>query len=112
MDDEERAVPAHGTVVLSRVRGGYRDMLRGYDVLIDDTRVGSIRRGKTVRFRSAARRTPAPAEDRLVQQPALTVLVEEGGTAGFLCAPGGDASDALAAVSVGKDDYITLQQTS
>ncbi|MEV0906723.1 hypothetical protein [Streptomyces hokutonensis] len=112
MDDDERTVPAHGTVVLSRVRGGYRDMLRGYDILIDDTRVGSIRRGRTVRFQVP------PGEHRLQLKIAwcssrpLTVLVEEGGTVGFMCAPGGDASDALAAVTVDKDDYISLRQTS
>ena len=112
MDDEGRAVTAHGTVVLSRERGGYRDMLRGYDVLIDETRVGSIRRGKTVRFEVP------PGEHRLQLKIAwcssrpLTVLVEEGGTANFVCAPGGDASEGIDAVTVDKDDYITLQQTS
>ncbi|MGW3105337.1 hypothetical protein [Streptomyces sp. NPDC001100] len=112
MRDAGRAVPTHGTVVLSRVRGGCRDMLRGYDVLIDDTRVGSIRRGKTVRFEVP------PGEHRLQLKIAwcssrpFIVLVEEGGTASFMCAPSGEAFDALAAVSVGKDDYITLQQTS
>ncbi|MFB7338220.1 hypothetical protein ACFC00_42515 [Streptomyces adustus] len=75
MNDEERAVSAHepsapaeatepddvsgpseaaslgyGTVVLSRAQSSYRDALRGYAVLIDDTQVGSIRRGQTLRF--------------------------------------------------------------
>ncbi|MEV0739485.1 hypothetical protein AB0I51_26900 [Streptomyces sp. NPDC050549] len=109
MDDEERAVPTHGTVVLSREWGGYRDMLRAYDVFIGDTRVGGVRRGKTVRFEVP------PGEHRLQLKIArcssrpLTVFVEEGRTVCFVCAPGGDASDALAAV--GKDDYITLQPT-
>ncbi|MFI6402058.1 hypothetical protein [Streptomyces sp. NPDC050548] len=112
MHDEGRAVPAHGTLVLSRERGGCRDMLRGYDVLIDDTRVGSIRRGKTVRFEVP------PGEHRLQLKIAWcssrprTVLVEEGGTVNFMCAPGGDASEGIAAITVDKDDYITLQQTS
>ncbi|MDV9172495.1 hypothetical protein R6V09_20605 [Streptomyces sp. W16] len=98
--------------MLSRARDGYRDMLRGYAVLIDDTQVGIIRRGQTVRFEVP------PGEHRLQLKVAwctsrpLTALVEEGGTVSFMCAPGGDASEALAAVSVDKDDYITLQQTS
>ncbi|MBK3563912.1 MULTISPECIES: hypothetical protein [unclassified Streptomyces] len=112
MDDAGRAVTAHGTVVLSRERGGYRDMLRGYDVLIDDTRVGSIRRGKTVRFEVP------PGEHRLQLKIAwcssrpLTVQVVEGGTVSFVCAPGGGASEGITAVTVNKDDYITLRQTS
>ncbi|WP_316783201.1 aldo-keto reductase family protein [Streptomyces sasae] len=137
MNDEETAVPGHepgapaqdtapddvggpssaaspgcGTVVLSRVRGSCRDALRGYAVLIDDTQVGSIGRGQTLRFEVS------PGAHRLQLKIAwctsrpLTASVEEGRTAWFICSPGDDASEGLDAVGANREDYITLQQTS
>jgi hypothetical protein len=106
------APPGHGAIVLSRAHGGHRDALRGYAVLVDDAQVGSIRRGQTLHFQLP----PGPHRLQLkiarwTSRP-LTALVEEGRTVCFVCSPGGDASEALAAVSTGRSDYITLRQTS
>jgi hypothetical protein len=38
-------------------------------------------------------------------------MVEPGEATSFRCAPGGELSDALNAVTVGAADYIALQQT-
>lgn len=101
----------HGTVVLSRVQGNYRDALRRYAVLLDDAQVGSIGRGQTLRFEvpSGAHQLQLKI-DWCSSQP-LTALVEPGKTVCFICSPGGDASEGLADVSANRGDYITLQQT-
>lgn len=107
----EAARLGHGTVVLSRVQGSYRDALRGYAVLLDGARVGSIRRGQTLRFAvpSGAHQLQLKI-DWCASRP-LTALVEPGRTVCFVCSPGGDASEGLAAVGARRGDYITLQQT-
>ncbi|MER6291155.1 hypothetical protein [Streptomyces sviceus] len=101
----------HGIIVLSRLRGSYRDALRRYAVLLDDAQVGSIGRGQTLRFEvpSGAHQLQLKI-DWCSSQP-LTALVEPGKTVCFICSPGGDASEGLTAVSANRGDYITLQQT-
>ncbi|MET7988425.1 MULTISPECIES: hypothetical protein [unclassified Streptomyces] len=103
--------PGHGTIVLSRVRGSYRDALRGYAVLIDDAQVGSIRRGQTLRFELPPGTHQLQLKIDWCTSRPLTVLSEEGRTVYFACSPGGDASEALNAVSAGSGAYITLRQT-
>lgn len=106
------AAPAGcGVVVLSRIPDGYRDAFCRYAVLVDDVRVGGIRRGERLRFEVP------PGEHRLqlridwCSSPPVTVLVEPGETVDFVCSPGGDASEGLA-VGAGRDRYITLRRTS
>ncbi|NUS17838.1 MAG: hypothetical protein HOY69_41665 [Streptomyces sp.] len=106
------APPGHGTVVLSRAHGGYRDALRSYAVLIDDTHVGSIRRGQTLRFQVPPGAHQLQLKIAWCTSQPLNALVEEGQTACFVCSPGGDASEALDAVTANAGDYISLQRTS
>ena len=80
-------------------------------MFIDDTQVGLVRRGQTVRFDLPA----GPHRLRLriawCSSPTLTAMVEPGEATSFRCAPGGEPSEALNAVTVGTADYIALQQT-
>jgi len=108
----EAATPIEcGTIQLSRVQGGYRDMLRRYTVLVDDAPAGRIGRGQTLRL------DVPPGAHRLqlkiswCTSPSLTAEVESGKSVYFTCSPGGDASDALAAVTVNAGSYIALWQT-
>ncbi|MER5201244.1 hypothetical protein ACWD3J_47720 [Streptomyces sp. NPDC002755] len=133
MDDEERAVPGNesiappepdpagtppaaspglGTVVLSRVNRSDRDAFRGYAVLIDDTQVGSINRGQTLRFEVPPGTHQVQLKIDWCTSHPLTALVEEGKTVRFICSPGGDASEGLNAVRANRGNYITLQETS
>lgn len=100
-----------GAIQLSRARGGHRDALRRYVVLIDGTEAGRIGRGQTLRFDVP----PGAHElqlkiDWCFSQP-LTVRVEPGKSVYFSCSHGADAFEALAAVSAGKGGYIALWQT-
>ncbi|MET7479480.1 hypothetical protein ABZT17_34670 [Streptomyces sp. NPDC005648] len=92
------------------MRGGGRDALRGYAVLIDGAQAGSIRRGQTLRFDVPAGTHQLQLKIDWCTSRALSTLVEEGGTVRFICAPGGDASEGLAAVGDGGGSYITLRQ--
>lgn len=98
--------------MLSRVRRSYRDALRDYAVLIDDTQVGSIGRGQTLRFEASPGAHRLQLKIGTCTSRPLTASVEEGRTAWFTCSPGGDASEGLDAVLANREDYITLQQTS
>ncbi|MFE2582928.1 hypothetical protein [Streptomyces sp. NPDC059378] len=105
------APPGHGTVVLSRVRGSYRDALRRYAVLLDDAQVGSIGRGQTLRLEVPSGAHQLQLKIDWCSSRPLTALVEPGRTVCFISSPGGDASEGLADVSANRGHYITLQQT-
>ena len=100
-----------GTLVVSRARDGYRDRFRRYKVFIDDAQVGLIGRGQTLRFDLPAGPHRLQLRIAWCSSPTLTATVEAGETTSFRCAPGGDPSEALDAVTVGAADYIALQQT-
>ncbi|WP_329314348.1 hypothetical protein [Streptomyces sp. NBC_01262] len=101
----------HGTIVLSRTQDGYRDLLRRYAVLFDDTQVGWISRGQTLRFEVPAGAPRLQLKISWCSSAPLTALVEAGQTTSFLCAPGGEASEALTSVTAGAGDYIALRPT-
>ncbi|MFE2425847.1 hypothetical protein ACFXJ5_03645 [Streptomyces sp. NPDC059373] len=101
----------HGTIVLSRAQDGYRDLLRRYAVLIDDTQVGWIARGQTLRFDVPAGPHRLQLKISWCSSAPLTAMVEAGETTSFLCAPGGEASETLTSVTAGAGDYIALRPT-
>lgn len=102
----------HGAIVLSRAPDGYRDALRRYTVLIDDIQVGRIGRGRTLRFDVPAGVHRLQLKISWCSSAPLVVPVEAGGTASFLCAPGGEPSEGLTSVTSGAGDYITLTPTA
>lgn len=99
-----------GAVVLSRVQEGYRDALRRYAVLIDDTQVGSIGRGQTLRFEVPSGTHQLQLKIAWCSSQPLTAIVEPGKTVCFTCSPGGDASEGLVAVGADRGDYIACSR--
>ena len=100
-----------GTLVVSRAPDGGRDRFRRYKVFVDDTQVGLIGRGQTLRFDLPTGPHRLQLRIAWCSSPTLTAMVEPGQATSFRCAPGGDPSEALNAVTVGAADYIALQQT-
>lgn len=100
-----------GILLLARARGGYRDALRRYAVLVDGVQVGRVARGETVRFELPAGVHRLQLKIDWCTSPARVAVVEAGRTVCFACAPGGDATEGLAAVGAGSGDYITLERT-
>ncbi|MFC1442704.1 hypothetical protein ABUW04_31070 [Streptacidiphilus sp. N1-10] len=110
MDDGEASPGARGSIVLSRDRGGYRDVLRRYAVLVDGVQVGLIGRGQTLRLAVAAGEHRLQLKIDWCSSVPLTAVVEAGEDVCFVCAPGGGAAEAVGAVTAGMDAYITLRQ--
>lgn len=100
-----------GTIVVSRAPDGGRDQFRRYKVFIDDTQVGLIGRGRTLRFDLPVGPHRLQLKIAWCSSPTLTAMVEPGEPTSFRCAPGGEPSEALSAVTVGAADYIALQRT-
>ena len=100
-----------GTIVLSRARGGYRDMFRPYLVLIDDIEIGRIKRGQTLRFDVPAGAHRLQLKIDWCTSAPLIAEVEAGQAISFVCAPGGSPVGAIAAVTAGADEYISLRHT-
>ena len=99
------------TIVVSRAPDGGRDQFRRYKVFVDDTQVGLIGRAQTLRFDLPAGPHRLRLKIAWCSSPTLTAMVEPGESTSFRCAPGGEPSEALSAVTVGAADYIALQQT-
>lgn len=100
------AADGHGTIVLSRVPGGERDLLRRYDVRIDGIRIDGIRQGRTMRFEVPAGLHRLDLRIDWAGSRTLDVLVEPGGTASFACAP--NSNWGRTNPSVGRLPYIDL----
>jgi hypothetical protein len=95
-----------GTIELTRVQGGRRDLLRSYTVLIDEVPAGKIGRGQTLRLTVPE----GPHQLRLkidwCSSPAVTADVDAGTLTCFTCAPG--KSFVFVAVTFGAKHYISL----
>ncbi|MFI5882482.1 hypothetical protein [Streptomyces sp. NPDC051554] len=100
-----------GTIVVSRAPDGGRDQFRRYKVFIDDTQIGLIGRGQTLRFDLPAGPHRLQLRIAWCSSPTLAAMVEPGEVTSFRCAPGGEPAEALSAVTEGAADYIALQQT-
>ncbi|TDT95976.1 hypothetical protein EDD99_7818 [Streptomyces sp. 846.5] len=98
--------------MLSRAKGGYRDVFRRYRVIIDDTQVGLIGRGQTLRFDVPAGAHQLQLKIDWCSSAPLTAVVEAGEAVCFVCAPGDEMSEALNSVTAAKNDYIILQPTT
>jgi hypothetical protein len=98
-------------IVLTRVKGGYRDLLRGYRVLINGVERGVVRRGQQLRIElpSGLYRLQLKIDWCTSQEERIYLRPAELGY--FSCAPGGDPLAVLAAISFGKDQYVSLWRT-
>ncbi|MFI6582745.1 hypothetical protein [Embleya sp. NPDC050493] len=96
-------------IVVRRVREGMRDILRAHRVLVDGQVVGKVKRGQVLTVAVA----PGPHRVRLAidwcSSPELEVTVPDGGTAAFVCAPGGSPLDRGAAGPQRRGRYIVLE---
>ena len=89
-------------VILSRAKGGRRDLLRGYKVLLDDDQVGTIKRGQRLELPVAAgAHVLRLTIDWCTSRP-LNLDLSAGDSVEVTCAPAGpDFSD---------DNYIELKR--
>ena len=100
-----------GAIVLTRVKGGYRDMLRGYKLLVDGAERGVVKRGQQVRVELAPGMHTLQLKIDWCTSQEERVFLRPGELGYFSCAPGGHPLAALADVSVGKDQYVSLWRT-
>jgi hypothetical protein len=90
------------TITLSRAKGGGRDLLRAYKVLIDDVQVAKIRRGQRLTLPvSAGQHTVRLTIDWTSSLP-LELDLAPGASAELACAPAGPGFTA--------DNYIELKR--
>ncbi len=99
------------TIVLWRERGGYREMLRSYQVMVDGKVAAKIKRGQTVTL-------PIPAGPHVIflqvdwcRSPNVEVDALPAQVIEMSCASAGGAVDGLsAAVGRASESYIRLSR--
>ena len=101
-----------GTIVLTRVPGGYRDLIRRYRVLVDGVTAGWIGRGDTVRIEAPVGGHEVQLKIDWCSSTPQWIAVLPASECHLACAPGGDGSQALVAVTVGSNQYIQLWPVS
>jgi hypothetical protein len=120
-------VPANAMIRVTRMGGMFRDFLRAYKLLVDGEVRGRVRPRKSVEVEVE----PGPHEVRMkidwTGSPTHTVDLRAGETAHFVCWANTDpgqipdevegfgeqmAAANIGAITVGKDVYIGLAQTS
>ena len=99
------------TIVLRRERGGFRDVLRSYQVMVDGKMTAKIKRGQTLTLPILA----GPHEIFVCidwcRSPSVTVDARPGQVIEMSCEPAGSATEGLGAV-VGQatGSYIRLSR--
>jgi hypothetical protein len=99
------------SIVLRRERGGYRDIFRSYQVVVDGEMAAKIKRGQTVTL-------PIPAGPHEIflsidwcRSPSLEVDAQPGQVIEMSCEPAGGAAEGLGAVAAGAaGSYIRLSR--
>lgn len=99
------------TIILRRERGGYRDFLRSYQVMVNDEVVAKIKRGQTLTL-------PIPAGHHKIflridwcRSPSMEVEAQPGQVIEMSCEPAGRATEGLGAVlGDAKESYIRLSR--
>lgn len=94
------------TIVISRKRGGYRDSLRSYVIMVDGNPVGKIKRGQRVELPVSHGQHELFLKIGWTESRSITFDVQPGAVIEFFCEPGGPAAAALQDVAAGQ--YITL----
>src|SRR5438105_10701211 len=98
-----------GLIRVRRSGGGGRDRFRSYTVLVDDQKVGKLRRGEEGEF------SVAPGKHRLrlkidwKDSAEWGVTLAAGEVGDFVCGPAGGAGGAvIGQLAAGEDHYIDL----
>jgi hypothetical protein len=99
------------TIVLRRERGGYRDILRSYQVMLDGKMAAKIKRGQTVTLPIAAGPHEIFVRIDWCRSPSVDVDAKAGQVIELSCEPAGAATEGLGAV-VGQatGSYIRLSR--
>lgn len=98
----------NATIVLSRRRGGYRDIMRSYLVIVDGKELAKIKRGQTVELPVAAGAHEVFLKIDWCRSPTLNVDAAAGEVIKLFCEPGGPP-DMAALGNTGS--YISLTRT-
>jgi hypothetical protein len=100
---------ATARIRLERARGGYTDRLRAYQVMLDGTLAGQVKRGQTLVLETEpgthhVQLTIDWAKSQLVQ-----VELQPGQEVRLRCWPKANAVSALYRATLGASDYIGLE---
>ncbi|HEU5426192.1 MAG TPA: hypothetical protein VFU74_04940 [Actinocrinis sp.] len=93
-------------IVVTRARGGARDQLRKYRVLVDGIEVGRVGQGETLSHEATEGEHTVQLKIDWGASAAYRFTLSSDESAYFACAPGGNAP--LYAVTAGRDEYIEL----
>jgi hypothetical protein len=103
------SVPGEGAIIaVTRDRGGARDLLRSYRVMIDSRKVGQLRRGERVEVPVRPGRHTVFMQIDWCTSPVIEVDARPGDVIELVCAPGGSPAGALASVVADTGSYIQL----
>jgi hypothetical protein len=94
-------------IVVARVRGGSRDLLRKYRVLVDGVEVGRLRQGETFSHDAAEGEHTVQLKIDWGSSPAFRFMLNAAESAYFVCAPGTQAP--LDAMTTSRGQYIDLR---
>jgi hypothetical protein len=97
-----------GTIELTRLRGGHRDLWRAYTVLLDGVPAGKIRQGQQLQLRVPAGPHEIAMKLDRASSPPSRADVRIGQTAYFGCAPNGDAATMAAQYVNAPETFISL----
>jgi hypothetical protein len=103
------STPADGAVIaVTRERGGTRDLLRSYRVMIDSHKVGQVRRGQRIEVPVSPGRHKIFLQIDWCTSPVIELDAKAGEIIELDCAPGGSPVGALASVVADTGSYIQL----
>jgi hypothetical protein len=92
------AVTDNATIAVTRARGGWRDLLRKYLIMIDGAVAGKIRRGQTLELPVTPGRHEIFLKVDWCRSPSVELDASPGEVIDLRCAPGGSAMEGLGAV--------------
>lgn len=107
MEKEESSA----TIVLSRRRGGYRDIARSYLVIIDGKELAKIKRGQTIELPVAAGLHEVFLKIDWCRSPTVHIDAAAGEVIKLFCEPGGPPYNALRTALGNTGAYISLTRT-
>jgi hypothetical protein len=105
--DAKIRVRMSGQIVVERESRAWRDRLRAYKVLVDGSRVASIRRGERITIPTAEGRHRVQLVIDWARSATLQVEVPPNGTVVLRCRPNLSQS-AFKAMTSGREDYVSL----
>lgn len=95
-------------IELHRLDGYHRDRLRAYQVIIDRRRAGTVREGDVASFDVAPGAHTVELRIAWCRSRRIAIDVESDSTLALQCHPNAEFSSALAAITIGRSDYIEL----